>query len=167
MDSGAVPDIITMSKGLGGVGFPIPAIVYKKQIESWKSGAHVGTFRGNQVSLAAANGLRAEYVAPGKFRTKLDEEAERGFVQSPQRRVAATSWKWYESCMTSNTITIRLRRPKKEIQAQAKPNVNAWINGLIESALGPQKLDWNEHFDQAATGRKFRYTADEARAAER
>jgi len=48
-----MPDIITMSKGLGGIGFPISAIIYKKSIESWGPGDHIGTFRGNQVSIAA------------------------------------------------------------------------------------------------------------------
>ena len=56
MDSEAVPDIITVSKGLGGVGFPIAGIIYRRDIEAWESGDHVGTFRGNQVSLAAMNG---------------------------------------------------------------------------------------------------------------
>jgi len=60
--------------------------------------------------------------------------------------------------MTSNTITIRLRRPKSEITAKAQPNVNAWINNLIEQALGPQKVDWNAHFDRPSSGRKFRYS---------
>jgi len=52
----ATPDIITMSKGLGGVGFPISAILYKKEVQSWGPGDHIGTFRGNQVSIAAGNG---------------------------------------------------------------------------------------------------------------
>ncbi|RAJ26902.1 aspartate aminotransferase family protein [Pedobacter cryoconitis] len=52
----AFPDIITMSKGLGGIGFPISAIIYNKAIESWGPGDHIGTFRGNQVSIAAGNG---------------------------------------------------------------------------------------------------------------
>jgi diaminobutyrate-2-oxoglutarate transaminase len=56
MDADAVPDIITISKGIGGVGFPLSAILYKKEVEAWWPGAHVGTFRSNQVSLAAANG---------------------------------------------------------------------------------------------------------------
>jgi len=51
----AVADIYTLSKGLGGVGFPVSAIVYNRNIESWGPGFHVGTFRGNQVSLAAGN----------------------------------------------------------------------------------------------------------------
>ncbi len=56
MNYGVMPDIVTLSKGLGGVGFPISALVYKKEIEAWGPGAHIGTFRANQVSLAAANG---------------------------------------------------------------------------------------------------------------
>jgi diaminobutyrate-2-oxoglutarate transaminase len=54
--SDVFPDIITMSKGLGGIGFPISAIIYNKAIESWGPGDHIGTFRGNQVSIAAGNG---------------------------------------------------------------------------------------------------------------
>jgi len=55
----------------------------------------------------------------------------------------------------SNTITIQLRRPKAEIEANAKPNVNAWVNKLIERALGPREVDWSEHFDRPSSGRKF------------
>jgi hypothetical protein len=68
--------------------------------------------------------------------------------------------------MTSNTITVRLRRPKAEIEARAKPNVNAWVNQLIEQALGPRKADWNEHFDRKPA-RTFRYKSDEVRRADR
>jgi hypothetical protein len=45
-----------------------------------------------------------------------------------------------------------------EIEATAKPNVNAWVNQLIEHALGPRKVDWNEHFDRPSSGRTFRLT---------
>lgn len=69
--------------------------------------------------------------------------------------------------MTSNTITIRLRRPKAEIEAVAKPNVNAWVNKLIEQALGPRKADWDEHFARKSNQRRFRYVATEMRRAER
>jgi diaminobutyrate-2-oxoglutarate transaminase len=56
MNSGVMPDIITVSKGLGGVGYPISALIYNKKVEAWGPGDHIGTFRANQVSLAAANG---------------------------------------------------------------------------------------------------------------
>ena len=65
---------------------------------------------------------------------------------------------WYTHCVTSNTITIRLRRPKAEIEAAARPNINAWVNELIEKALGPRQADWQEHFNRPSSGRTFRST---------
>ncbi|GAA3627133.1 aspartate aminotransferase family protein [Flavivirga jejuensis] len=56
MNTKAIPDIITFSKGFGGIGFPISGLIYKKEIEAWGASAHIGTFRGNQVSIAAARG---------------------------------------------------------------------------------------------------------------
>src|SRR6056297_140415 len=48
-----VPDIITMSKALGGVGFPISAIAYKEKYNTWPAGKTIGTFRGNMIAFAA------------------------------------------------------------------------------------------------------------------
>jgi diaminobutyrate-2-oxoglutarate transaminase len=52
----AVADIYTISKGLGGIGLPLSAILYNKDIEAWGTGKHTGTFRGNQLSIAASRG---------------------------------------------------------------------------------------------------------------
>jgi len=51
--SGVVPDIVTMSKALGGVGFPISCIAFKEELNTWPSGKHIGTFRGHAVAFAA------------------------------------------------------------------------------------------------------------------
>lgn len=48
-----LPDIITMSKALGGLGFPISAIAYREDLNTWTPGASIGTFRGNMVAFAA------------------------------------------------------------------------------------------------------------------
>lgn len=48
-----VPDIVTMSKALGGIGFPISAIAYKDKLDTWPVGKSIGTFRGNMVAFAA------------------------------------------------------------------------------------------------------------------
>jgi diaminobutyrate-2-oxoglutarate transaminase len=53
--SGIVPDIITMSKALGGLGFPISCIAYKEILDTWPSGKHLGTFRGNLIAYAAGH----------------------------------------------------------------------------------------------------------------
>jgi len=53
--SKVLPDIMTLSKGLGGVGFPISCIAYKEGLDTWPAGKHIGTFRGNVVAYAAGS----------------------------------------------------------------------------------------------------------------
>ncbi len=50
---GVTPDVMTLSKALGGIGYPISAIAYDAELDSWTQGAHIGTFRGHQVAMAA------------------------------------------------------------------------------------------------------------------
>ncbi len=50
--SNATPDIMTISKALGG-GFPLSAIVYHEDLDQWHKAAHIGTFRGNIIAMAA------------------------------------------------------------------------------------------------------------------
>jgi len=48
-----IPDIMTLSKALGGVGFPISCVAFKEELDLWPPGKHIGTFRGNVVAYAA------------------------------------------------------------------------------------------------------------------
>lgn len=52
--AGIVPDIIAMSKAIGG-GLPLAVILYHQKLDLWKAGAHAGTFRGNQLAMAAGS----------------------------------------------------------------------------------------------------------------
>jgi diaminobutyrate-2-oxoglutarate transaminase len=51
--SKTTPDIMTLSKGLGGIGFPLSACICRNEFDKWSSGAHIGTFRGQAVAMAA------------------------------------------------------------------------------------------------------------------
>lgn len=53
--AGIVPDIVTMSKALGGLGFPISAIAYREELNTWPAGLTIGTFRGNMIAFAAGS----------------------------------------------------------------------------------------------------------------
>ncbi|MFD5428026.1 diaminobutyrate--2-oxoglutarate transaminase family protein [Streptomyces sp. NPDC127084] len=50
--SGIVPDVMVMSKAIGG-SLPLAVIVYHSDLDIWQPGAHAGTFRGNQLAMAA------------------------------------------------------------------------------------------------------------------
>lgn len=48
-----VPDMVTMSKSIGGCGMPMAIVLFKPELDIWEPGQHTGTFRGNQLSLVA------------------------------------------------------------------------------------------------------------------
>lgn len=48
-----VPDIVTISKSIGGCGMPLALVLFKPELDIWEPGQHTGTFRGNQLSLIA------------------------------------------------------------------------------------------------------------------
>ncbi|MFI1016530.1 diaminobutyrate--2-oxoglutarate transaminase family protein [Streptomyces sp. NPDC020965] len=50
--SGVVPDVMVLSKAIGG-SLPLAVIVYRSELDVWQPGTHAGTFRGNQLAMAA------------------------------------------------------------------------------------------------------------------
>ncbi|MER5890143.1 diaminobutyrate--2-oxoglutarate transaminase family protein [Streptomyces sp. NPDC001941] len=50
--SGVVPDVMVLSKAIGG-SLPLAVVVYRSALDAWQPGAHAGTFRGNQLAMAA------------------------------------------------------------------------------------------------------------------
>ncbi|WP_107481145.1 diaminobutyrate--2-oxoglutarate transaminase family protein [Streptomyces sp. IMTB 2501] len=50
--SGITPDVMVLSKAIGG-SLPLAVIVYRDDLDVWQPGAHAGTFRGNQLAMAA------------------------------------------------------------------------------------------------------------------
>ena len=51
--AGIVPDMVVMSKSIGGMGMPLAILLLKEELDCWKPGEHNGTFRGNQLSFVA------------------------------------------------------------------------------------------------------------------
>ena len=52
-DAGIQPDMVVMSKSIGGLGMPLSIVLLKEELDEWKPGEHNGTFRGNQLSFIA------------------------------------------------------------------------------------------------------------------
>ncbi len=53
--AGITPDIICLSKSIGGYGLPMSIVLMKRELDCWKPGQHTGTFRGNQLAFVAAS----------------------------------------------------------------------------------------------------------------
>lgn len=56
--AGVVPDVMVLSKAIGG-SLPLAVIVYRAGLDVWTPGAHAGTFRGNQLAMAAGTATLA------------------------------------------------------------------------------------------------------------
>ena len=69
--AGITPDVVTLSKAVGG-GLPLAVVVYDESLDVWEPGAHAGTFRGNQLAMAAGEAT-IDYV----LEHDLDDHAER------------------------------------------------------------------------------------------
>ncbi|MER7004840.1 diaminobutyrate--2-oxoglutarate transaminase family protein [Dactylosporangium sp. NPDC000555] len=51
---GIEPDVVVVSKAVGGIGLPVAAILYNRRLDSWAPGTHIGTFRGHHLAFAAS-----------------------------------------------------------------------------------------------------------------
>ncbi|WP_406101591.1 diaminobutyrate--2-oxoglutarate transaminase family protein [Streptomyces canus] len=56
--SGITPDAMVLSKAIGG-SLPLSVVVYRDDLDVWEPGAHAGTFRGNQLAMAAGTATMA------------------------------------------------------------------------------------------------------------
>nr|WP_237305568.1 diaminobutyrate--2-oxoglutarate transaminase family protein [Streptomyces sp. SAT1] len=63
--SGITPDVMVLSKAIGG-SLPLAVVVYRDDLDVWAPGAHAGTFRGNQLAMAAGTATLA-YVRENRL----------------------------------------------------------------------------------------------------
>ncbi len=72
--SGIVPDIVCLSKSIGGYGLPMALTLIKPELDKWKPGEHNGTFRGNNLAFVAASEA-LNYWQTGRFEEEIGEKA--------------------------------------------------------------------------------------------
>jgi diaminobutyrate-2-oxoglutarate transaminase len=68
--SGVVPDVMVLSKAIGG-SLPLAVVVYRDDLDVWHPGDQAGSFRGNQLAMAAGTATLAHVRENG-----LAERAE-------------------------------------------------------------------------------------------
>lgn len=85
--SGVTPDVMVLSKAIGG-SLPLAVIVYRDDLDTWQPGAHAGTFRGNQLAMAAGTATLA-YVRQNRL---AERAAELGSRMLAQLQVLATEF---------------------------------------------------------------------------
>jgi diaminobutyrate-2-oxoglutarate transaminase len=52
--AGILPDLVTLSKSISGIGLPMSLVLIRPQLDLWSPGEHTGTFRGNNLAFVTA-----------------------------------------------------------------------------------------------------------------
>ncbi len=61
------PDIVCLSKSIGGYGLPLSIMLLKPHLDVWEAGEHTGTFRGFNLAFVTANEAILQYWKDDKF----------------------------------------------------------------------------------------------------
>ena len=73
--AGITPDVILASKAIGG-SQPMAVVIYDRKLDKWAAGAHTGTFRGNQLAMAAGT-VVLERVSDSAFLAEVTRKGDR------------------------------------------------------------------------------------------
>ncbi|MFC3966344.1 diaminobutyrate--2-oxoglutarate transaminase [Nocardia jiangsuensis] len=78
--AGITPDIVAMSKSIGGYGLPMALVLFKAEHDQWAPGEHNGTFRGNNPAFVTARVALEQYWS--------DDVLERAVLAKGERLAA-------------------------------------------------------------------------------
>jgi len=75
-EAGIKPDIVTLSKSLGGYGLPFAVVLFRPELDQWKPGEHNGTFRGNNFAFVTAKAALDHYWSDDRFAKEIKRKGE-------------------------------------------------------------------------------------------
>ena len=75
-EAGLYPDIVTLSKSLGGYGLPFAMVCIRPEIDEWKPGEHNGTFRGNNFAFVTAKAAIDNYWSDDTFSNEVKRKGD-------------------------------------------------------------------------------------------
>ncbi len=85
--AGIIPDVVLMSKAVGG-SLPLALMAYHKRLDVWEPGSHAGTFRGNQLAMAAGTET-INFILDNKLPERAAQLGERLMEQLKELQVMA------------------------------------------------------------------------------
>ncbi|MFA9560098.1 diaminobutyrate--2-oxoglutarate transaminase [Evansella sp. AB-rgal1] len=74
--AGITPDIVCLSKSIGGYGSPLALTLFKPELDIWGPGEHNGTFRGNNHAFVTAT-ESLTYWENDSFEKSIQEKSEK------------------------------------------------------------------------------------------
>lgn len=129
--AGIRPDIVCLSKAIGGIGMPMALALVKPELDLWSPGEHCGTFRGNNLAFVAAAAALDYWRAPG-----LEQEiGRRGRLM--RERLESIADEHPEHCAGVRGIGMMQGLVWRDPSLAAKVSSAAFALGLIVESCGP------------------------------
>lgn len=88
-DAGIVPDIVCLSKSIGGYGLPLAITLIRPELDVWEPGQHTGTFRGVSPAFVAGTEALRAYWTDGALERSTRAKGER--IGLALREIVATT----------------------------------------------------------------------------
>ena len=76
-EAGVTPDIVCLSKSIGGYGMPLAMTLIKPEHDVWEPGEHNGTFRGNNPSFITGSEALRQYWSDDALQKSTIAKGER------------------------------------------------------------------------------------------
>ena len=90
-EAGITPDIVTLSKSIGGYGMPMSLTLFKPELDIWEPGEHNGTFRGNNPAFVTATAALDTYWADGQMEKQTLARGDQVEAGAARHRCANTA----------------------------------------------------------------------------
>jgi diaminobutyrate-2-oxoglutarate transaminase len=74
--AGITPDIVCLSKSIGGYGFPLALTLLHPELDVWAPGEHTGTFRGHDPALVTGGAALRTYWSDGELQARTAANGE-------------------------------------------------------------------------------------------
>ena len=74
--AGIQPDIVCLSKSIGGYGLPLALTLIKPEYDVWEPGEHNGTFRGNNLAFITATEALKIFWKDETFRRDIEKKSK-------------------------------------------------------------------------------------------
>ncbi|MFT6779114.1 MAG: diaminobutyrate-2-oxoglutarate transaminase [Paraglaciecola sp.] len=76
-ESGIKPDMVCLSKSLGGMGLPLSLLLITPKADIWKPAEDNGTFRGNNLAFVAATTMIEQFWSNSEFEQSVQQKAQK------------------------------------------------------------------------------------------
>jgi len=131
--AGIEPDLVCLSKAIGGIGMPMSLVLIKPELDLWKTGEHTSTFRGNNLAFVAAAEALSYWATPG-FGHEVRRKGE--LALSRLREIARRHPGVVEDVRGCGLI-LGLQVAPPELARQVVQE--AFRRGLVIETVGPQR----------------------------